>query len=119
MLARRKEEFALYEEKPIVREANVKVQPVVNKKLRRQCLIFILVFAALSMLTTLRSETIVTDGYALVQAKVQAEQLEKENERLNLEIAQMKSPQRIQEIAVNDLGMVAPKEVYFATQRGQ
>lgn len=118
MLAQRKEEFALYE-MPVVREPAVKSQPIVNKKLRMECLIFIVVFAVLAMVTTLRSGTIVAEGYALVRGKMEVSKLEQENERLRLEIAQMRSPQRIQQIAVSELGMVIPDDVYFAPKKGQ
>lgn len=119
MLAKRKEEFALYEEEQLMLEPAAQPKPMINKKLRAKCAVFVLLFAGLAMFTTIRSETIVSEGYALVQAKSQTAQIEKENERLRLEIAQMKAPQRIEEIAVTDLGMIVPKEVYFASKNGE
>ena len=38
--------------------------------------------------------------------------LEKENEQLQLEIAQLKAPQRIQAVATRELGMVTPQNLY-------
>jgi cell division protein FtsL len=39
--------------------------------------------------------------------------IESQNEILRLETAQLKSPQRIQDIAVGQLGMVNPETVYI------
>jgi len=47
--------------------------------------------------------------------KAQAAKLEKDNELLRLEIAKLKSPQRIQQIATTQLGMVTPQNTYYAT----
>lgn len=118
MLAKKNEEFALYEEQPILKPSAVKTAKI-NKKLRIECFILVLVISVLAMFTTFRSEVMVSDGYALVQMKSEALRLEKENERLKLEIAQMKSPQRIKEAAIANLGMVMPEEVYFATKQGE
>lgn len=118
MLAKRKEEFELYQEQTMLEPAAVKM-PKINKKLRVECMILILLISALAMFTTIRSEVIVSDGYALVQMKSDALKLEKENERLKLEIAQMKSPQKIKQIAMTKLGMVVPEDVYFASKSGE
>ena len=58
-------------------------------------------------------------GYELVQAQQAAVRLEQQNEQLRIEIARLKSPQRIQSIAAKDLGMVIPKQVYFASDKHQ
>lgn len=118
MLAKRKEEFDVYQEQIILEPAVLK-KPKVNKKLRAECMILILLISALAMFTTIRSEMIVSDGYALVQMKSEALKLEKENERLKLEIAQMKAPQKIKQIAMSQLGMIVPEDVYFATKSGE
>ena len=47
-----------------------------------------------------------------VKIKDQMAKVEKENEQIRLEIAKLRSPQRIQDIAVNQLGMVRPQSVY-------
>lgn len=118
MLAKRKEDSALYQEETVLEPAKVK-KPGVDKKLRVECTILILLISALAMFTTIRSEVIVSDGYALVKMKSDALKLEKENERLKLEIAQMKAPQRIKQIAIAELGMLVPEDVYFASKSGE
>lgn len=118
MLAKRKEEFDLYEEEIALDPAKAK-KPIVNKKLRAESVILILLVSALAMFTTIRSEVIVSDGYALVKMKSDALKLEKENERLKLDIAQMKAPQRIKQIAITELDMVVPEDVYFASKNGE
>lgn len=119
MLVKRKEEFEVYQEQPAAKPAVVaKPQPKLNKSLRAKCLILIVIFALMAAFTTVRNEYIVSEGYDLVKVKSEAIAVERENERLRLEIAQMKSPQRIQDIAVANLGMTVPEEVYFASGSG-
>lgn len=117
MLVKRKEEFALYQQQTTVDPVIIR-RPEVNKRLRVKCLILVGLFAVMAMFTTIRSEIIVSEGYALVKLNAQADQLEKDNERLKLEIAQMKAPQRIKQLAIANLGMVMPEEVYFASKSG-
>lgn len=82
---------------------------------RKQFLQLVLLAAALAMLITIHSEYMVRAGYDLVQMKAHAAKLEKDNETLRLEIAKLKSPQRIQQIATSQLGMVVPQNAYYAT----
>ena len=60
------------------------------------------------------SSAIVNSGYELVQARACLIKMEAENELLRLELAQLKSPERIREIAVGQLGLVRPNSVYMA-----
>ena len=69
----------------------------------------------MAMAITIRSGITASRGYDLVQIQQQTQALEKENEHLKIEIAQMKSPERIRRIATDKLGMSTPKNVYFAT----
>jgi cell division protein FtsL len=69
----------------------------------------------MAMLVTMQSASIVNAGYELVQIKAQMAALEKNNDQLKLDIAKLKSPQRIQAIATQDLGMIIPKSVYYAS----
>jgi hypothetical protein len=55
----------------------------------------------------------VNAGYELVESRASLAKIESQNEILRLETAQLKSPQRIQDIAVGQLGMVNPKTVYI------
>lgn len=114
MLVNRKQEWAeYYQPQPAS-------QPVITAKLRpypslrKQCLQLIALAAALAMLITIHSEFIVRAGYDLVEMKAQVAKMEKENDLLRLEVAKLKSPQRIQQIATKDLGMVLPQSTYYA-----
>ena len=88
-----------------------------NTHLRSRCLILLVVLSAMALFVTVRSGMSASRGYDLVQVKQEAARLEKANEHLKLDIAQMKSPQRIKQIAVQDLGMVVPENVYFAADK--
>lgn len=112
MLVNRKQESDIYQQPksiPVVRPL-----PKLDIALRVKCLITVLLVAAVAVVVTVRSEAIVRSGYELVQMKSKSLSLQKENELLRLDIAKLKSPQRIQEIATVELGMVMPKHVYYA-----
>lgn len=47
-------------------------------------------------------------GYQLVDMQREVVQLSRDNDELNLEVAELKSPTRIQQIAQDKLGMVLP-----------
>lgn len=69
------------------------------------------------MAVVVRSGISASRGYALVATNNQAQQLELENERLRVEIAKLKSPERIKRIAEDELGMVVPRKMYFSHER--
>ena len=95
----------------------IKGQPRLNHLLRSRCRIAFIVFAILAMAVVIRSGISASRGYALVATQTQAQQLELENERLRVEIAQLKSPQRIKQIAEEELGMKVPRKMYFSHER--
>lgn len=74
----------------------------------------VVVATVLSLTLVSRHAALVAKGYELVKLQAEAAQLEKDNEALRLEIARLKSPQRITDIAVHRLGMVQPHKVYYA-----
>jgi len=84
--------------------------------LRTECLVSAVVVGTLAMFVTWGSSSIVKSGYELVQARVSLTKMEKQNEILRLEMAQLKSPQRIQNIAVKQLGMIKPQAVYVVAK---
>lgn len=84
--------------------------------LRTECVVSAVLIGMLAMFVTWGSSAIVKAGYELVQARACLTKLEKQNELLRLEMAQMKSHQRIQEIAVRQLGMIKPQAVYVASK---
>ncbi|MDF2928039.1 septum formation initiator family protein [Anaerospora sp.] len=118
MLVSRKQDWMVQDE-IVVPSLPTKSTPKVNKNLRSKCLILAATLAVMAMAVTLQSEYIVRSGYNLVQLKAQAAKLEKENELLRLDIAKLKSPQRIQQIATSQLGMVMPQTVLYASSIGQ
>lgn len=131
MLAKRLEEEYEYEaypeyveEQPRPRPVLVKNSPVaqksrmlLNKPLRSHCRTLFVVFTVLAMAVTIRSGISASRGYVLVDTQQKAQVLEQENERLRIEIAQLKSPQRIKSIAAEELGMQVPTKVYFSHEK--
>ena len=91
------------------------VRTQVNTELRSRALILFLLFAFTATVTLIRSEESAMRGYELVQLRQEALQLERENKYLELNIAELKAP-RIKDRATNELGMVVPKEFYFAAE---
>ena len=113
-----------YEEVPLSHEEEIKslkvrskeplFKTVVDTATRSHCQILFLVAAVMALLVTVGSGVSASRGYALVATQNQAEQLEQENERLRIENAKLKAPQRIKDIAEGELGMTIPKKIYFA-----
>ncbi|WP_314621051.1 cell division protein FtsL [uncultured Selenomonas sp.] len=122
MLARQEREFEYYEEELQPRPQRIekaapapKRRPTLNTHLRSRCFLLLALICVMAMAVTIRSGITASRGYDLVKVQQQAEALEKENEHLRIEIAQMKSPERVRRIATEELGMSTPKTVYFAT----
>jgi cell division protein FtsL len=119
MLARRREDYYYEEQQP---QKNVpyrikKPSLLLNWHLRSRCCMLLIVLSIMAMVVTVRNSISASRGYELVQIQQEAVRLEKENERLKIDIAHMKSPQRIKAIATQKLGMVVPETVYFASER--
>ena len=95
----------------------IKGQPRLNHLLRSRCRVAFVVFAIFAMAVVIRSGISASRGYALVATQNHAQQIELENERLRVEIAQLKSPQRIKQIAEDELGMRVPPKMYFSHER--
>lgn len=112
MLVQKKQEVYVYD--PEVASPVPKIVRKADKQFRVKCLILVSIAMLIAAVTTLQRAAIVQAGYDLVKVKSQVAQMEKENELLRLEIAKLKSPQRIEEIAIKELGMVIPKNAYFA-----
>lgn len=117
MLARRREEEEFYTES---REDDLSQhsrellrRPYLNKKLRSRCFMLLALIILLAMTVTFRSGMMATRGYELVKLQSEADKLAQENERLKIEIAHKKSPERIRSIAEGQLGMTMPQNVYF------
>ncbi len=90
------------------------VHRVLNTSLRYHFQVLFIVTALLAMLVTIGSGISASRGYTLVETQSEATRIEQENERLNVEIAKLKNPERIKAIAESQLGMQVPKKTYFS-----
>lgn len=113
MLVNKKQDWEIYQQ-PEVPSVKKKYLVKPDIALRVKCLTTVTMIVLAAMFLTACSEAIIRSGYELVQMKLQVIKLEKENELLQLDIAKLKSPQRIQRIATVELGMVMPQNIYFA-----
>lgn len=95
----------------------IKYRPQLNYLLRSRCRFAFIVISLLAMLVVIRSGISASRGYALVATQNQTQQLEQENDRLKIEIAKLKSPGRIKQIAHDELGMDVPSKMYFSHER--
>lgn len=87
-----------------------------NNALRTRCMVLFVIMIILAVFFILRSGVATSEAYKLNQMKQQATVLETENARLHLEIAHLKSPERIQQIAQQELGMILPDKFFFSTK---
>ena len=92
----------------------IKCRPQLDYLLRSRCRLAFIIISVLAMLVVVRSGINASRGYALVATQNQTHELEQENERLRIEIAKLKSPIRIKQIAHDKLGMDVPKKMYFS-----
>lgn len=95
----------------------IKYRPQLNYLLRSRCRVAFVVISILAMLVVIRSGISASRGYALVATQNLTQQLEQENDRLKIEIAKLKSPSRIKQIAHDELGMDVPSKLYFSHER--
>ncbi|MBQ1470046.1 MAG: cell division protein FtsL [Schwartzia sp.] len=122
MPARQLREDYYYEEQPakVVQPAPkraLRERPHINTNLRFRVGVLAVALTLTASITVARTVINATRGYELVQTQNQAAQLERENKQLELQIAEMRSPERIKNIATNDLGMSVPRDVYFAAEK--
>ncbi len=110
MLVNRKQENYNYKQDSAPQNVNNKRPSTSRHKV--QCLCVVILLAFMAMFKTVQSEIIVSKGYELVQIKAQVAKIQTENEQLRLQIARLKSPQRIQTIAMQELGMIVPQNIY-------
>ncbi|MCB5725526.1 MULTISPECIES: cell division protein FtsL [Mitsuokella] len=121
MLARQERQDESYQEVPVHQAEEHKperqemfVHRVLNTSLRSHFQVLFIVTALLAMLVTIGSGISASRGYTLVETQSEATRIEQENERLNVEIAKLKNPERIKAIAESQLGMQVPKKTYFS-----
>lgn len=96
-------------------EEPVYFSPKPTAELRRKCFsLLILIFTA-SMLMVAQNDQLVQTSYKLVEMKEHVAELEKENQSLCIDVARLKSPERIENIATHQLGLVFPDAKYLST----
>ncbi|WP_315451419.1 cell division protein FtsL [uncultured Selenomonas sp.] len=111
-------EYAYEEEMRPAPQPEPSKEPLIRREVNtnlRNCLraiFFLIAFGA--MVVTLLGGISANNGYTLLETQQNADQLEQENERLKIEIAQLKSPARIEAIAVEQLHMQVPQNMYFS-----
>lgn len=66
------------------------------------------VFAAVGIVHVSSRVMVVRTGYRLSELQQEQRTLARENDRLKLELATLKSPRRLEKLAREDLGMAAP-----------
>ncbi|ANR70875.1 cell division protein FtsL [Selenomonas sp. oral taxon 126] len=118
MLAHREDDYEYEISETPAPEIQPPKEPLVRREVNtnlRNCLraiFFLIAFGA--MVVTLLGGIGAKNGYTLLDTQQKADQLEQENERLKIEIAQLKSPARIESIAVEQLHMQVPQNMYFS-----
>ena len=118
MLAHREDDYEYEISETPAPEIQAPKEPLVRREVNtnlRNCLraiFFLIAFGA--MVVTLLGGIAAKNGYTLLDTQQKADQLEQENERLKIEIAQLKSPARIESIAVEQLHMQVPQNMYFS-----
>jgi len=120
MLAHREDDYEYEISETPAPEIQSPKEPLVRREVNtnlRNCLraiFFLIAFGA--MVVTLLGGIGAKNGYTLLDTQQKADQLEQENERLKIEIAQLKSPARIESIAVEQLHMQVPQNMYFSPE---
>lgn len=88
------------------------LEKIQSKTKRKLALLVLLVLAAGFSMTFLATQTVIK-GYQVENIKKEINTLQRENERLQLEVARLKTPERIAEVATVRLGMVEPQTSQF------
>lgn len=111
---RKQKQYTNYTEGISKRSLKAKLQ--LNTKLRMRCFCVVALVSVMAMFIAFRSGAAASEGYELVKMKQSVASLQGDNARLRLDIAKLKSPERIKTIAVKNLGMVLPPQIYFANK---
>lgn len=90
---------------------------IVYDTLRSRCIVLFIISAILAGFFIYRNGVATVEAYQLNQIRSQTVKIEAENSRLHLDIAYLKSPERIQEIATQQLGMILPDKFFFSNQK--
>ena len=97
-------------------EVSSQVQGV-NRNLVFAALAVALVCVACSLFYVWWHQQIISLGYELSQKSQEEQVLQKENKKLRLELAALKSPKRIESMALKELGFVNPQKEHLIIVR--
>ena len=113
MLAKREIDWRQYDRTEEVTESQRISAPKLNTSLRRHCLALAVVLTLFAAVTTARSDTLNQAGSDLVNLKETESAMMRNNENLQVEIAQLQSLERIKSIATQQLGMQQPTAQWY------
>ncbi|WP_296924922.1 cell division protein FtsL [uncultured Megasphaera sp.] len=75
--------------------------------------------AAIAIASNLITSWTYQQSGELMELKLQAQQLQSENEQLRVQISKLETPERIYTTATKGLGMVAPSRILYGNQSDQ
>jgi len=89
----------------------------VNRNLVFAALVVALVFIACSLFYVWAHHQMISLGYEISQRSQEEQVLLRENKKLRLELAALKSPSRIESMALKELGFVNPQKEHLIIVR--
>lgn len=75
--------------------------------------------AAIAIASNLITSWTYQQSGELMELRLQAQQLQRENEQLRVQISKLETPERIYTTATKQLGMVAPSRILYGNQSDQ
>ena len=120
MLAQQKKDNSWDNNNVAKRNVKLNTNPrsrVVYDALRSRCIVLFIITTILAGFFIYRNGVATVQAYHLNQIRSQTLSLEAENSRLHLDIAYLKSPEHIQEIATQQLGMILPEKFFFSNKK--
>jgi cell division protein FtsL len=81
-----------------------------NRDLAHLAVVVTLAFIGCSLFSVWAHHQVISLGYEISQVSQEEQSLLKENKRLRLELAALKSPKRIENLALKELGFINPQK---------
>ena len=81
-----------------------------NRDLAHLAVVVTLAFIGCSLFSVWAHHQVISLGYEISQVSQEEQNLLKENKKLRLELAALKSPSRIERMASKELGLVSPQK---------
>ncbi len=111
---KRQQQPSLYEQQRAIREAKNRKQSklcVAARKLKMLAAVFVLALFSLALIS--HYTHMIQVNYQIEKSLKDLYSLQKTNQHLKLEIASLRSPDRLERIAVSDIGMKYPDQDQF------